>query len=157
MRACAVSRWASDTVVTGLVAAAVSGAPSTIYALVARRSPWEASAAAGSLLFGSEGRTNVLTAAAVPVHVGASLFWAGVLVIVLPRRAAPLWGALAGAGVAVIDLVVIGRHFPRIRSLPFVPQVVDHVAFGAAVATALTRRRTTAEKTLPLRAKRGMR
>jgi hypothetical protein len=50
-----------------------------------------------------------------------------------------VWGALAGLAVAGLDLGVLGRRWPRIRALPTVPQVGDHVAFGALVGAVLSR------------------
>ena len=40
----------------------------------------------------------------------------------------------------MIDLGVVGRRLPRIRALPLLPQVADHVAYGAAVGAVLSRR-----------------
>jgi hypothetical protein len=40
---------------------------------------------------------------------------------------------LFGAGIAFFDLRVVGARAPRIRALPFGPQLADHVAFGAVV------------------------
>lgn len=48
-----------------------------------------------------------------------------------------LWGAAAGLGISWLDLVVIGRRFPRVRELPFRPQLAHHVAFGVVVASML--------------------
>jgi hypothetical protein len=53
----------------GAVAAAVSGAPSTLWALAAGRDPFEATLAAGSMLLPGETRRGRLVAAAVPVHL----------------------------------------------------------------------------------------
>jgi hypothetical protein len=120
-----------------LVAAAVgglvSGVPSTVAAVVAGRDPLEATLAAGSLLLPRETRRLRLAAAAVPVHAVVSLFWTLVLDRTLPRRRPVPWGAAAGAAIAALDLVVVGRRLPRVRGLPFLPQLADHVAFGAVV------------------------
>ena len=56
---------------------------------------------------------------------------------VLPRRRTTAWGALAGLAVAGLDLGVIARRFPAIRALPPVPQLADHIAFGAIVGALL--------------------
>jgi hypothetical protein len=50
-----------------------------------------------------------------------------------------VWGALAGLAIAGLDLGVLGRHWPRIRALPTLPQVADHVAFGALVGAVVSR------------------
>jgi hypothetical protein len=125
----------------GLAAAVVSGAPSTAWALARRRDPLEAARAAGTLLLPGEQRTGPLLAAAVPVHLALSLGWAAVLGAVLPRRREPLYGTLAGLGIAALDLGVIGRRLPAIRALEQPPQWLDHAAYGLAVGVMLRRRR----------------
>ena len=50
-----------------------------------------------------------------------------------------MWGALGGVAIAGLDLGVLGRRWPRIRALPLVPQVADHVAFGALVGAVVSR------------------
>jgi len=128
-------------VAAGLVAAAVSGTPSTTHALLTGRDPFEAVWAAGSLLLGAERRRGRLLAAAVATHLVVSLGWALVLSRALPdRRAVPV-GALAGLAIAGLDLGVIGRRLSRIRALPQLPQLVDHVTYGATVAAVLAARR----------------
>ena len=133
-------RELENALVAGLFAAAVSGAPSTLYSLAARRDPLEATVAAGSILLPRERRRWLLVVAAAPVHLAVSLWWALVLARVLPRRSRIAAGAAAGVAIAALDLCVIGRAFPRVRALPLLPQVADHVAYGAAVGYALDRR-----------------
>lgn len=130
-----------DALVAGLTAAAVSALPSTIFAVATRADPLEATLAAGSIVLPTETRRHRLVAAAVPVHLALSLGWAAVLARVLPRRGTVGAGALAGIVIAALDLGVVGRRFPRIRALPSVPQVADHVTFGATVGWVLARRR----------------
>jgi hypothetical protein len=130
-----------DGVLAGAVAAVVSGAPSTAYAVAAGDDPLEATAAAGSMLLRSETRVPVLLAAAVPVHCGLSLGWGVVLSAVLPRRRTVAWGSLAGLAIAALDLGVVGRRFARIRRLAVLPQVADHVLYGLATGMVLARRR----------------
>ncbi len=52
-----------------------------------------------------------------------------------------LLAALAGLAIAALDLGVVGRRYPRIRALATMPQVLDHVAYGATVGAVLSRRR----------------
>ena len=130
-----------DGLVAGAVAAVVSGAPSTLHALLTRSSPLAATLAAGTLLLPRERRPLVLVAAAVPVHVALSLGWALVLSVLLPRRRTVAWASVAGLAIAALDLGVVGRRYPRIRALPQLPQVLDHVAYGATVGVVLSRRR----------------
>ena len=118
----------------GLVAAAVSGLPSTAYAVAAGRDPLEATKAAGTLLLGEDASTLALVTAAAPVHLALSLGWAAVLERALPARGRVLWGALGGLAIAALDLGVVGRRVPAIRALPLGPQLADHALFGATVA-----------------------
>ena len=82
----------------GLVAAVLSGAPSTVHALATGRDPLEAALAAGSILLPQERRRGALLAAAVPVHLCLSLGWAVVLDRAGVRGARR--GALAGLAIA---------------------------------------------------------
>ena len=130
-----------DGLVAGAVAALLSGAPSTLHALATRTRPLEATLAAGTLLAPRARRPGVLLLAALPVHVALSLGWALLLAAVLPRRRTVAWATLAGLAIAALDLGVVGRRYPRIRALPPVPQLLDHVAYGATVGVVLSRRR----------------
>ena len=131
---------AREGALAGLVAAVVSGAPSTAIALALGEDPLEATLAAGSLLLPRERRRSRLLAAALPTHLALSLGWGAVLVVVLPRRRAVLLGALAGLAIAALDLGVVGRRHPRVRALRTLPQVADHLAFGAVAGAVLARR-----------------
>jgi|SRR5215217_5658714 len=130
-----------DALHAGLVAAALSGAPSTAIALARGDDVLEGARAAGTLLLPHETSTPPLLAAAVPVHLALSLGWAVVLARALPRGREPLAGAAAGLAIAALDLGVIGRRLPRIRSLPQPRQWADHAAYGLAVGIVLARRR----------------
>jgi hypothetical protein len=133
-----------DALHAGLIAAAVSGAPSTAIALARGEDLLDGALAAGTLLLPRETRPPRLLAAAVPVHVTISLGWAFTLERVLPARNEPLTGALAGLAIAALDLGVIGRRLPRIRALPQPRQWADHVAYGLTVGLVLARRRRRA-------------
>lgn len=140
----ALATWrglAPDAGVAGGIAALVSGAPSTVHALASGGRPLEASLAAGTLLLPGERRPGRLLVAAAAVHMALSLGWALVLAIALPRRRAMRWSTVAGLGIAALDLGVVGRRFPRIRALPAVPQVADHLAYTWTVAGVLSYRR----------------
>ncbi len=132
-----VPAWVVDGLVAGAVAGVVSGLPSTVAAVRQQTGILTATRAAGTLL----GRPTVVGGAAA--HVALSLGWGLVLARVLPRRTAPVGmvaGAVAGAAIAALDLVVIGRHVPAIRRLPAVPQWLDHLAFGAVVGVVVAQR-----------------
>lgn len=125
----------------GAVAAVVSAAPSTLHAFATRSNPLEAVLAAGTLLLRGERRPLSLVLAAVPVHLALSSAWAVLLAGVLPRRRTVAYASLAGLVIAALDLGVVGRRHPRIRALPQLPQVLDHVAYGATVGAVLSLRR----------------
>jgi hypothetical protein len=131
----------ADVLIAAVVAAVLSGAPSTTHALLTRTNPLEASLAAGTLLLPREQRPARLLAAATIAHAALSLGWAVVLAAVLPRRRAFLAAAAAGLAIAALDLGVVGRRFPRISALPLVPQILDHVAYAVTVGAVLERRR----------------
>lgn len=121
-----------DALVAGAVAGVVSGIPSTLWALVGRRHPLEPTRAAGTLLT-AETSPLGLVAYGGAAHLILSLGWALVLSRVLPRRATAAWGAVAGMAIGAIDLLFVGRRYPRVRALPLLPQMADHAAYGATV------------------------
>ena len=116
-----------------LVAAAVSGLPSTVHALATGRDPLEATKAAGAIVAGERAPAPVQVLAAAPLHLAISIGWAAVLERALPARHRVLWGAAAGLVIAALDLGVVGRRIPAVRALPLGPQLADHAVFGAAV------------------------
>jgi hypothetical protein len=130
-----------DAIAAALAGAASSAIPSTAWSLARGDDVLDGARAAGAMLLPHERRTPLLLAAAVPVHLALSVAWAGVMAAVLPRRAEPAWGVLAGLGIATLDLVVIGRHIPPIRALPQGRQWADHTAFGLTVGLVLQARR----------------
>jgi hypothetical protein len=117
----------------GLVAAVVSGVPSTAYCLAAGRDPLEATKAAGTLLLADDAPPWALVLAAAPAHLAMSVFWGAVVERALPARNRAALGAAAGLAIAAFDLGVIGRRYPAIRRLPLLPQLADHALFGAVV------------------------
>lgn len=131
-----------DAIVAGSVAALLSGAPSTVHAILTGGDPLEASLAAGTLLLPHERRPARLLAAAVPVHLTLSVGWAVVLAAALPHGRTVEWAALSGLGIAALDLGVVGRRFGRIRALPQLPQVADHLAYGVTVGIVVRVRRS---------------
>lgn len=131
----------AEVVAAGLVAAALSGVPSTVYALARRDDVLEGALAAGSILLPRARRRVPLLAAATAVHLSLSLGWAAVLAALLPRGRELRWSWLAGLAIAALDLGIAARRFPRIRALALGPQVADHLAYAATVAAVLRRRR----------------
>jgi hypothetical protein len=130
-----------DGLAAGSVAAVLSGAPSTLHALLTDGDLLEGSLAAGTVLLPHERRATRLLPAAAAVHLTLSLGWALVLAAALPPKRTPALGGLAGLAIAALDLGVIGRNYPRIRALPSLPQVADHLAYGVTVGAVLRARR----------------
>ncbi len=156
-----VPAWVVDGLVAGAVAGVVSGLPSTVAAVRQGTGLLTATRAAGTLL----GRPTAGRGAAA--HVALSLGWGVVLSGLRPHRGAvgdvadrppvdapadvaagrgtdlvagALAGVVAGAAIAAVDLVMVGRRIPAIRRLPQRSQWLDHLLFGAVVGVVLARR-----------------
>ncbi len=140
------------------VAALASGAPSTAYAVLARRAPLEATRAAGRLLAPRARREPTVLAAAALAHGGLSLAWTAVLQR-LPGG--PTRSACYGAAIAALDLglahVVRGARFGPIADLPVLPQVADHVAFAVVVDAVLSGTKLSSTARARSSARRGAR
>jgi hypothetical protein len=130
-----------DAIVAGLTGAAVSGLPSTAWALIRGDDVLEGGRAAGAMILPNERGTSKLRAAGGAAHLAISLAWAAALTAVLPRGHEPSAGVAAGLAIAALDLGVIGRRIPAIRALPQARQWADHAAYGLAVGLALRARR----------------
>ena len=130
-----------DGLAAGAAGAVLGGVPSTVHALLVTGKPLEAVLAAGSLLLREDERQGRLLLAALPVHLAVSLAWGLVLAATLPRRRTVASGLTAGLAIAAFDLGVIGRRFPRVRALPLLPQVADHLAYAGSAAAVVTYRR----------------
>jgi hypothetical protein len=134
-----------DGLVAGSVAAVAGGIPSTLHALATGGDVLESTRAAGSIALSRSEDEEALLAAGANVHGAVSLFWGVALAHVIPRRAGARTSvaasAVGGLAIAALDLGLVARLFPRIRALPRVPQVADHVAFGAVVGAVLAWRR----------------
>lgn len=136
-------RRGHDVLPAALVAGALSGAPSTWHAVMTGRPLLRAVKAAGEPL----GRPGAGRGAFV--HAAMTVAWTSVLVVVLPRRRAMTCGALAGLAIAGLDLTIAERRFPAIAALPRMPQVADHVLFGALVGAVVARRDSRSATDLP--------
>jgi hypothetical protein len=126
-----------DALLAGACAALLSGIPSTLYVWWTGQDVMEATRAAGAMLISVESSDTRLFWSAAVVHAVVSMFWATVLAWVLPRKRTLVWALVASAGIAVLDLRVIGRVFPEIHALAFWPQFADHLAYGAVVGAVL--------------------
>jgi hypothetical protein len=142
----ATGRRPRDVLAAGLAGAACSAIPSTTWTVLHGEDVLGGGRAAGAIVLPRERRTLVLLAAAVPVHLGLSLFWAAVMAAALPERAEPGWGVAGAMAIAALDLEVIGRRIPAIRALPQGRQWADHAAYGLAVGIALRARRLSAAR-----------
>jgi membrane associated rhomboid family serine protease len=119
------------------VASIVSGAPSTVHAVITRRNLLASTRAAGTLMPGRRDRPGVIAGAVV--HVGVSAFWGLVLGHTLPGRRTAAWGALGGLAIAAISLPAGARSRPALAALPQAPQWADNVAFGLVTGWLLSR------------------
>ncbi len=99
-------------------AGVLSGIPSTAHALVTGRSPFDSVRAAGTIVVPDDAPPTSRFVAGLAAHGAITVLWTVVLAIVLPRRRTALWGALAGAGIAALDLGIAQRRFPAIAALP---------------------------------------
>jgi hypothetical protein len=117
-----------------LAATLLSGIPSTLHALVTGRDVLEATRAAAAML----PLTGHLLADAALVHIGVSLFWSLVLVLLLPRRHIAVWAAVGAIGIGLLDLRAIAPFFfPAVAALEFWPQMADHLMWGLCFGTVL--------------------
>jgi hypothetical protein len=125
-----------------VVAAALSGAPSTLEAFRRQRDLrsvvaylWDATCAVGTLV--PPGRPGFIRGALL--HVGISVLCGEGLARTMPESHSVIWGAGTGLVIGVINVGVIGRRFPAIAALPLVPQLADNVAFAALFAFVVDR------------------
>lgn len=128
----------------GAVAAILSGVPSTVHTLATGGDLTESTRAVGTILLGEDAPPARLILAGATAHIAISLGWGAVLAPFVPSRHPVRWGMGAGLAIAALDLGVIGRRFARVRALPLIPQVADHIAFGAVVALLVSRSRDRA-------------
>jgi hypothetical protein len=128
--------------VAAATAGTLSGIPSSVHALATGRSPLASLRAAGTIAVGEDSPPVTRLGAGLGVHAALSLGWTAALAVLLPRRHAAWWGAVAGLGIAALDLGIAERHFPAITALPRAAQVADHVAFGALAGYVLGRTAT---------------
>lgn len=146
------ARVIRDGLAAGVVAAVLSGIPSTAHALARGRPLLEATRAAGRLAAPDATGLRALVAAG-GIHVALSLGWGVALSAVLPRGREVVGGAVAGLAIAGLDLGagsrLLGRRGDAVRRLPQLPQVADHLAFGVTVGVVLRRVRDGGTAALP--------
>ena len=112
----------------GLIAATASGLPSTVHALVTGRDALAATRAAGTLLPGH--KPSAIRGAVA--HMIISTGWVAVITTINKRRKLGITGgAAAGLAIAALDLTIAAKRYPAVRALPQLPQILDHIAFGA--------------------------
>ena len=126
-----------DALIAGGCAALLSGIPSTVYAWLTGRDIMEATRAAGAMLISARSSDTALFWSAAIVHSVVTIFWAMLLTWALPRKRTFAWALVASAGIALLDLRVIGRWFPEIHALDFWPQFADHLMWGGVLGAVL--------------------
>jgi len=125
-------RVVADGLWAGALAGVISGAPSTVAAVVRRTPVLESTRAAGTLL----GAPTLPRAALA--HGVISLGWGVALRALLPPSRRFALGVVAAAGIAALDLRIIApRRFPAVVALPQGPQIADHLLYGAIVSGVL--------------------
>ncbi|MBC8872536.1 MAG: hypothetical protein H8E44_24140 [Planctomycetes bacterium] len=151
-------QWMTDTVLAAIIAGLLGVLPSTVWAFFSGARVEEALLVPGELFVGRNAWIGTKIFVTIVVHGGMSLFWAGVLCALLPRRR-PVINALgAGFSIAVLDLLVIAQAFQAVHSVvllhraldSFWPWLADHLVFGAVVGAvvAFRRRRDAATEDL---------
>ena len=125
-----------------LVAAAVSGAPSTLVTLAKGEDVLIGARGAGAIVL-PRGRADARAARRGRARCTSRcrVGWAFVLDRILPRGAELAGGLAGGLAIAALDLGVIGRRIPAVRKLPQGRQWADHVAYGLTVGAVLRARR----------------
>jgi hypothetical protein len=130
-----------DWLIAGSVATALSGIPSTLYSALTGADIAEPTRAAGAMLIAPNSSDPQLLIAAAVVHIAVSFFWSGILIVVLPRVFIAPACVLAALLIGVLDLRVIAPHlYPEVARLPFLPQMADHLMWGACLGLVLRRR-----------------
>jgi hypothetical protein len=134
----------SDLLYAWLIASLLSGIPSTMHAFLTGGDIMHATRAAAGMLGQFDASLPRMLAAAALVHGAVSLFWAFVLVLMLPHRWTTLWAVGASVAIAILDLRIIApSYFPQVAALEFGPQLADHLMWGTCVGITLERRRKT--------------
>ena len=135
------------TLVAGGLAGLVGAIPSTVYLLVTGGDVFASVNAIAAMVAANELPVLHRVAVAAAVHFALSFFWTSVLVALIPRRA-PVFGAIvASAIITFFDLKVIAPHyFAEVAALALVPQLADHLAWGATVGAVLHARQKSPGK-----------
>jgi hypothetical protein len=119
----------------GVVAAALSGAPSSVAWAAGRLDALDATRRIGRAFFGRD--SLVLGGVG---HLGVSLLWALAAPALARRRRSLLWGAAYGAAIYAVDFKLIApRRFPQLAELDSPVQLADHLAYGVTVVEAARR------------------
>ena len=136
------------TLVAGGLAGLLGGIPSTVYLLVTGGDVFVSVNALVAMIAANELPVLHRVAVAAGIHFALSLFWASVLVALIPRRAPVLGALVASVLITFLDLKVIApRYFAEVAALTFIPQLADHLAWGAVVGAVLRVRRNSPGKT----------
>jgi hypothetical protein len=130
-----------DWLIAGSVATALSGIPSTLYSALTGADIAEPTRAAGAMLIAADSNDRELLIAAAVVHITVSFFWSAILILILPRAFTASACVLAALLIGVLDLRVIApRFFPEVANLSLLPQIADHLMWGACLGLVLRHR-----------------
>jgi hypothetical protein len=147
---------ASDLLWAWLIASVLGGVPSTMHAFFTDGDVMRATRAAASMLGQFDESLPRVLAAATLVHGAVSMFWAFVLVLLLPHRRTILWAVGASAVIAILDLRIIAPwYFPEVASLEFGPQLADHLMWGTCLGIVLEHRRRARNRSKLITLQRG--
>lgn len=140
----ALRERASTALIAGGIAGVVSGIPSTVYLLLTEGDLFASLNALVAMVTSSELPVLSRICVAAAVHLAVSVFWASVLVLLMPRRAPMIGALIASAVIAFVDLKLIApSFFAEAAALAFIPQLADHLAWGATVGAVLRMRSGT--------------
>ena len=121
-----------EAIGAGVVAAALSGAPSAVAWAAGRLDALDATRRIGSAFVG---RPTLVAGSAG--HLAISLLWALPAPLLARSRAPLAVGAAYGAAIYALDFKVIApRRYPELVELDSPVQLADHLAYGVTVVAA---------------------
>lgn len=130
----------APTDVDGLLAGAVGGVAGWVASALHGDLP-AAARAAGSIVLPERAAPATLAAVGVLTHSAVAMNWGVVMSRFLNRQRPTTHGVAVGVGLFAFQYWLFGRCYPRIRSLPAVVQLADHLLYGAVTGAALSRLR----------------
>ncbi len=124
-----------EAIGAGVVAAALSGAPSAVAWGAGRLDALDATRRIGGAFLG---RRSLVAGSAG--HLAISLLWALPAPLLARSRAPLAVGAAYGAAIYAVDFKLIApRRYPELADLDSPIQLADHLAYGVTVVEAARR------------------